>query len=52
LIGDFVSVQQGGGGDLVHVQETHLCNDEDNTELRAILHEDWEVTSLLHLEIG
>lgn len=52
LVGDLLSEQEGGGGDLVHVQEAHLGDDEDHTELWAILHEHREVTSLLHLKVG
>lgn len=51
LIGDLVSVQESGSGDLVHEKETHFGEDEHDTKLWAVLHEDWEVTSLLHLEI-
>ena len=52
LVSDSLSEEKSGSGDLVHVEESHLGDDEEDSVLGAVLHEHWEVTILLHLEIG
>jgi len=47
-----LSVEKGGSRHLIHVKEAHLRDDEKHTVLGAILHENWEVTILLNLDIG
>jgi len=51
LIGDLLSVQKTCGRNFVHIQETEFGDNEDNTELWAILHQYWEISVLLHLDI-
>ena len=51
LVCDLLSVEEGGGGDFIHEEETHLGDDEEDTILWAILHQHWEVTLLLHLQV-
>lgn len=52
LVCYLLSVEERGGGDLVHVKEAHLCDNEDDTVLWAVLHQHREVSCLLHLEIS
>ena len=52
LVRDLLSVEESGGGNLIHEEETHLGDDEENSILWAILHQHWEVTLLLHLQVG
>lgn len=50
MIGELGSCEEGGGGNLVHVKETKLGDDVNNTVLGGVLHQDWEVT-ILHLNV-
>jgi hypothetical protein len=52
LVCDLLSVEESGGGNFIHEEETHLGDDEEDTILWAILHQHWEVTVLLHLQVG
>lgn len=52
LVSDLGPEEERGSGALVHVEETHLGDDEHNTILGRILHKHWEVTLLLDLNIS
>jgi len=51
LVCDLLSVEESGRGNFIHEEETHLGDDEEDTILWAILHQHWEVTLLLHLQV-
>jgi hypothetical protein len=52
LISDFLSVQETGGRDLIHIQKSEFRNNENNAEFWAVLDQNWEVSILLHLDIS
>jgi hypothetical protein len=44
LISQSLSVQEGASGDIVHVEETLLCDHEELSILWHVVHKDWKVT--------
>jgi len=52
LVCDLLSVEESCGGNFIHEEETHLGDDEEDTILWAILHQHWEVTLCLHLQVS
>ena len=52
LIGDFLLIKKGSTGYFVHIEVAEFGNDEYDTIFWSILHENREVTSLLHLDFS
>jgi len=52
LVGELLPHQERTGADFVHEQVTKLGDDEENSELGAVLAENGEVSILLNLDLG